>query len=306
MSTVLVVDDSATDRRLAGGLLEKHPNINVVYASDGKDAISQLELHVPDIVVTDLQMPEMNGLELVKFIKEEYPLIPVILITAQGSEEIAVQALQQGAASYVPKSTMSRDLLETVENVLATAIDQRGQSRLMHRLVENQSSFVLENDLSLIFALVAHLRQTVRCMRYCSETDHLRIGIALEEALLNAYYHGNLEIDSKLREEDHKAYYELARKRCQEEPYASRRIYVDAKLTQSESSYTIRDEGPGFDPSDLPDPTDPANLERPSGRGLLLMRTFMEEVRFNDRGNEVTLVKRRAAPLASENMAESA
>ena len=53
--------------------------------------------------------------------------------------------------------------------------------------------------------------------------------------------------------------------------------------------YTVRDEGPGFDPASLPDPTDPANLDRPCGRGLLLMRTFMDNVIFNDKGNEVTL-----------------
>ena len=55
----------------------------------------------------------------------------------------------------------------------------------------------------------------------------------------------------------------------------------------------VRDEGPGFNPGDVPDPTDPANLERESGRGLLLMRTFMDDVQFSQHGNQVTLVKRR-------------
>ena len=59
--------------------------------------------------------------------------------------------------------------------------------------------------------------------------------------------------------------------------------------------YVIRDEGPGFDPSTLPDPRDPSNLERTAGRGLLLIRTFMDEVTFNKAGNQITMVK-RAAP----------
>ena len=54
----------------------------------------------------------------------------------------------------------------------------------------------------------------------------------------------------------------------------------------------IRDEGPGFDTTTLPDPTDPANLEKRSGRGLLLIKAFMSEVRHNARGNEVTLIRR--------------
>ena len=72
-----------------------------------------------------------------------------------------------------------------------------------------------------------------------------------------------------------------------------RRIHVLVTLSPSEARFVIRDEGPGFDPESVPDPTDPANLERESGRGLLLMRTFMDEVRFNQAGNEVTLIKRR-------------
>ena len=53
----------------------------------------------------------------------------------------------------------------------------------------------------------------------------------------------------------------------------------------------IRDEGPGFDPASIPNPTDPEYLERPSGRGMLLMRSFMDELTYNDTGNEVTMVK---------------
>ena len=59
--------------------------------------------------------------------------------------------------------------------------------------------------------------------------------------------------------------------------------------------FTIRDEGPGFNPSALPDPTDPVNVGKISGRGLLLMRTFMDAVNYNEAGNELTIRKRRAA-----------
>ena len=104
MTIVLVVDDSAVDRRLAGGLLEKESGLTVIYASDGTEALVKLDTENPDLVVTDLQMPKMNGLELVGAIRHQYPLVPVILMTAHGSEEIAIAALEQGAASYVPKS----------------------------------------------------------------------------------------------------------------------------------------------------------------------------------------------------------
>ena len=296
MTTLLVVDDSAMDRLLAGGLLEKHPNWTVHYAVDGRDALSQMELHLPDVVVTDLQMPEMNGLELVKALRRQYPLVPVILMTAKGSEEIAVEALHEGAASYVPKRLLSTELVETVERVLMASGEQRSHSRLMLRMLRNELSFELENDLSLLPSLVNFLQQLITRMRLVNEPERLRVGVALEEALLNAYYHGNLEVSSDLRETSHSAYYELARQRSTQEPYRGRRIFVDVKLTPAETVYVIRDEGPGFNPACIRDATDPANIERPCGRGLLLMKTFMDEVIYNETGNQVTLIKHFGPP----------
>ena len=138
------------------------------------------------------------------------------------------------------------------------------------------------------------MRRRSRCASgSCSRSGCLRLGVAIEEALLNAYYHGNLEISSKLREEDHRLYHEAAEARVRQAPYRDRKIYVSVKITPTQAIYCIRDEGPGFDPASLPDPTDPANLDRPCGRGMLLMRTFMDNVIYNDRGNEVTLFKQR-------------
>jgi anti-sigma regulatory factor (Ser/Thr protein kinase) len=67
---------------------------------------------------------------------------------------------------------------------------------------------------------------------------------------------------------------------------------VITTLTPREAVFTIRDDGNGFDPSLLPDPRDPTNLERISGRGLLLIRTFMDKVEHNERGNEIRMTKR--------------
>jgi CheY-like chemotaxis protein/anti-sigma regulatory factor (Ser/Thr protein kinase) len=293
MPSILVVDDSTMDRHLAVGLLRKMSDWTVFEAIDGRDALEKLELHLPDLVVTDMMMPNMNGLELVSEVKEQYPLVPIILMTSQGSEEIAVEALQKGAASYVPKRLLASELLEVVDRVLTSSHEVRGRSRLMNRMSRYEYSFTLENELELVCAISSFLREEAVRLRLCSRSECLRLGVALEEALLNAYYHGNLEISSKLREEDHRLYHEAALSKAAQAPYRDRKIYVSVKISPTQAIYAIRDEGPGFDPSTLPDPTDPANLDRPCGRGLLLMRTFMDNVIYNDRGNEVTLFKQR-------------
>ena len=292
MATVLIVDDSPVDRRLAQGLLEKKPDFEFDYAENGAEALQRIAAALPDLVLTDLQMPVMNGLELVCQVRERFPLVPVILMTAQGSEEIAAQALASGAASYVPKGRLARDLVETVEMVLATARAHRHHARLMQCVRQSHWTFELDNDPSLIPAAVDHLQQHISRVRFCDETGRVRIAIALEEALLNALYHGNLELGNDLREAEPRRYYALANERRAEEPFRSRTIHFEATFTDREATFVVRDGGQGFDPATVPDPTDPHNLERPCGRGLLLIRTFMDEVRHNERGNELSMVKR--------------
>ena len=291
MQTVLVVDDSQVDRRLVGGLLQKTSSYEIVYASDGKDALDRMELDMPDLVLTDLHMPEMNGLELVEAIKADFPLVPIILMTAQGSEELAVEALRLGAAGYVAKRRLGEDLITVVSQVLDAAVVDRGQTRLMTRVVRTETSYELPNETSLVHALVQQIRALLRSMRTFNENDRLRIGIALEEALLNSLYHGNLEVSSELRDQDNSEYERLAAKRASEAPYADRRLTIDVRMTPEEACFVIADEGPGFNPRVIPDPTDPAFLERPSGRGMLLMRSFMDEITYNETGNHVTLRK---------------
>ena len=289
MTRILVVDDSAVDRRLVGAVLEQNDEWKIDYAATGKEALAKIEEQYPDAIVTDLQMPEMNGSELVKVVSRRIPVIPVVLITSCGSEEVAIAALKAGASSYSPKSAIKKDLVPNLTTILSVATEQRKQERILMRRTQHSMSFVLENDNSLIGPLVEMLQAQLKGW---DEADRLRIGIALDESFVNAMYHGNLEVGSVLRQEDERAYYDLIEKRCLEAPYCDRRIKVDADFGADWMRVTVQDEGPGFDPTTLPDPTDPANLERVSGRGLLLIQTFMDKVEFNEQGNRITLFKK--------------
>jgi len=292
MVTALVVDDSAMDRRLAGTLL-KRAGFEPSYAENGTLALAQIQASPPDIVVTDMQMPEMDGLELVREIRARDVHVPVILMTAHGSEELAVKALQGGAASYVPKRSLAHDLVTTVQNVLELARAGRASLRVLECLDHIEARFIVENDVSTIPVLVGHLESDLTRLKLADDTGLIQVGVALREALVNAIYHGNLELSSELREIDGgKPYEVLAEKRRHEMPYMPRRARVLARVTRTEVTYVVSDEGPGFDLTALPDPTDPAQLERVSGRGLLLIRTFMDEVTHNARGNEITMIKR--------------
>lgn len=293
MAIVLVVDDSPVDRARAGGLLKKNLDLAPVFAANGREALALIAEKPPDIVVTDLQMPEMDGLELVETIRRGFPGLPVILMTAHGSEEIAVQALRKGAASYVAKRNLASELVETVVNVLEIARADLSQKHILACLTQTESRYELDNDLGSIAPLIGQLEANLNRMQLCDETGLIRVAVALREALVNAIYHGNLDLSSLLLESDEGRFAELAARRPREDPFARRRVSLLARETRSEVTYVIRDEGQGFDPSTLPDPTLPQNLDRRTGRGLFLIRTFMDEVRHNDVGNEITMIKRR-------------
>jgi CheY-like chemotaxis protein len=291
MIKVLVVDDSAMDRRLASGFLRR-AGMDVTEAVDGAQALAAIAARLPDIVVTDLQMPEMDGLELVEAIRREHPGLPVVLMTAHGSEEIAVQALRRGAASYVPKRNLAKVLAPTVVEIDTMARREKREQHLRACLTASEHRFELDNDVTKIPDVVGSLEQSLGRLRLCDEATSLQVAVALREALVNAMYHGNLEVSSALLEEG-SSFDDLVKQRRSESPYRERRVRLVAQETRAEVTYIVTDEGPGFDPSSLPDPTDLENLEKPSGRGLLLIRTFMDEARHNAKGNELTMILRR-------------
>ena len=294
MSTILIAEDSRTQARKIQFMLEGE-GFQTETVADGRLALKAMEQRLPDIVLTDMHMPEMNGLELVEAVRSRFPSIPVVLMTADGSEEIAVQALRKGAASYVPKRYLEDDLVRTLRSLVDAARIDRDQPRLLDCIEQQELHFKLDNDASLVPLLTGHLRQSITRMQLCDATATIRVGVALQEALLNAMHHGNLELKSELREQTSSVYYELGEQRRHQPPFDRRRVYVSARLSRSEAIYTIRDEGPGFDPATLPDPTNPENIEKCSGRGLLLIRTFMDQVSHNATGNELTMIKRRDA-----------
>ena len=154
---VLVVDDSAIERHLAGRLIEKSGGLSVLSAGDGREALEVIEQQRPAVVLTDLQMPELDGLALVKEVRRRHPDIPVVLMTAYGSEEIAIEALQAGAASYVPKRALASNLVSTLRRVLEVAAVNRTRQRLLSSLRWTPLSSPKNGDPSLLSrqALVA-------------------------------------------------------------------------------------------------------------------------------------------------------
>ncbi len=293
MTRIVIVDDSAIDRRLVEFFLRKGiADVSLLSVDCGQKAIDSIASETPDLIITDLQMPGMNGLELVEQIKSQGCSAPVILMTGFGTQQIAVQALKAGAASYVPKSALDKHLVETVKHVLSVSQWQRNQYRVPTTLDVLESHFTLENDPSLISPLIAYLQNQLETMRLSNQLQITRIGMAIYESLTYAIYHGNLELETDLRQSDEAIFSRLAVERRGDEPYASRRVRFSSRFSDTEVRFVVSDDGSGNKPSERQNSIDAINLEGIEGRGLLLIHSFMDEVTHNLQGNEITMVKR--------------
>jgi DNA-binding NarL/FixJ family response regulator len=298
MPIILVVDDSEVDRRLIGGLLSKDIDWLVEFAGNGAEALDLMRNVAPDVVVTDLLMPEMNGLEFVAAASREFHHVPVVLVTAQGSEELASHALRMGAASYVPKSHLKEGLVETIEQVLCLSYSSRQQERLLQRSTSIRHEFELENDATLFPILIQFVEETMNAMKFCETADRRHVAVALEEALLNAMYHGNLELPKEklpgVRQELHdRGKSQLLEARRHQTPYCDRGLTMVFQTSNDCAEFVIRDEGSGFDTTTVPAAADARSVAGESGRGLMLIQNFMDSVTLNERGNEIRMTLNR-------------
>lgn len=292
MPRILIVDDEAVDREMAARCLRSIRDLILAYAPDGAGALESVRRQMPDLVVTDLRMPGMNGLELVESIRTSFPMLPVVLMTSQGNEQIAVRALQAGAASYVPKTDLSADLAETVRQVLDLADARNTERKLFGCLRSCETHFELRNDPALISPLVAYFLHNLERIGFGDDVARTQVGIALMEAISNAMIHGNLEVGSELRRDKRDEFDRLVDRRRVQQPYCDRRVSCTGSESSRSVEFTIRDQGPGFNAATLPNPLLPENLLRVSGRGVMLIRTFMDFAEYNEKGNQITMRKR--------------
>lgn len=308
MARILVVEDSELDRRLIHFLLRKRQDWNVILVNSAESAVEVLDVIPVDMVLSDIRLPGEDGFSLLAQIRNETPRLPVVMMTGSGDEELVMRVLDEGAAAYLPKNSLVSRLISTVEKVLSVSQRKQNRLKLLSSLESSHSRFVLNNDPGLIATIIDRLQTSLEMYQICNDNEVMRVGIALEEALANALYHGNLEVRSELKEQPGNAFQEEARRRMQLDPYRQRRLYVEEVMSRGEARFIIRDEGKGFSPAALPDPTDLEWLSKPHGRGVMMMRSFMDEVLYNDKGNEVTLVmhaRPQAQAAPSEECCES-
>ena len=120
MKTVLIVDDSRTTQMLVKTTLQRIPDVQFRSAENGREALSLLEREAVDLMVTDINMPEMDGIALVREVRKKRTpqQLPIVIITAKGEEEARGEGMSLGANAYILKPLSARELVETTSRLL--------------------------------------------------------------------------------------------------------------------------------------------------------------------------------------------
>jgi CheY-like chemotaxis protein/anti-sigma regulatory factor (Ser/Thr protein kinase) len=296
-ATILLVEDEANVLKMLERFLA--PSYRCVSATNGKDALEVLKSERDiDILVTDVRMPLMDGIQLIRAVRRMRPYMPAIAMTAYGSEETAVEALRAGATNYLRKPFKTQEFLAVVRKCIELAQARRGKTASLSFLKEATKTFEVPARLENARALLPHLTEGLSDLGIVEAQDLLNLDVALEEALSNAVIHGSLQLTDEYvkNRQDREAFEKAYAARRTDPKFAAKTISVTTRLSPSEVVFIVEDKGPGFDPSALPEVQ--TSIQGVQGRGLMLIRLFMDEAVHENGGRRLRMVKRapKSAP----------
>jgi YesN/AraC family two-component response regulator len=291
MRKILVIDDEHPVRDIMKTALTGK-GFEVFEASNGKNGISEFEERDPEIIITDVNMPEMTGIELTKQIKDLNPEADVIIMTGYGTEELVIEALRSGASNYIKKPIQFNELFNILDNIILKKENMKRFVVSKDVVLHEKKHLVLGNDMLKVWGTVNQIVFNLPPTLHDKTVEGIKLG--LYEMLVNAIEHGNLGITYDEKKEALEAgnYSTLFEKRLKEAIAKGKVVGIESTYSGDELVVIIRDQGPGFDYRNLPSLTEPDALLSAHGRGILLASLYFDTISYEDPGNAVTLVKK--------------
>ena len=225
---------------------------SVTLLDNRADAIEVTDLEQFDVVITDLDVNPTSP--------SKNGTGPTIEVAAEHVKAFKVTASNFRRDEF--DESELKDIVATILDYKIRHVDTKEVVQDLHEHIE----FEVPSALSLMHVVLEYLMKRVEKLGVV-KSEQSNLFVALDEAFVNAVKHGNKFDARKL-------------------------VRIIADVSMKEARFTIEDEGEGFDVNAIPDPLDPANLFKTSGRGVLFIYNIMDEVKYNERGNRLTMVKR--------------
>ncbi|MCB2190382.1 MAG: response regulator [Deltaproteobacteria bacterium] len=267
---ILVVDDESMIIELLARLLSER-GYDVSTAYDGREALEFLRSHACDLVISDVRMPHLDGLQLLKAVKDMNPRLPVIMISGYDEAAVVVDALKAGAENFLAKP-LDLDLLDQVVGKTLSLACIRPK-RCALPAVHQTTTMRAPSRPECVHDLVYQISLSAVAVGFSKHDLENNLKLALAEAITNAMEHGNHWDESKY-------------------------VEVEVLLDSGRMQATVRDQGQGFNHGKMFNPTSNEQLLSERGRGIFLANAIMDKVTYNQAGNQVTLVKHRIPAAA--------
>lgn len=288
---ILVIDDEPLFLERLCSRLERR-GFDVSSAGDGKTAL-ELFLKSPvafDIILTDVKMPGIDGIQLLKQVRDNDYDTPVVVMSGYDDMKKSIEALRLGAFDYLTKP-IRLDQLYTSLSKLESLLKNRQKIFELLSRVQGEIKVEIPSKLRYTESVVAYARNQIEPVCQAHGINIFNVSLCLQEAVTNAIVHGNLEISSELKESSWEEFEALRKERENDPAYGERRITFRMKFDSSIMMFEVEDEGQGFDPATLPDFQDPSNLLT-FGRGIFYILTFMDEVKWDKGGRLISMRKK--------------
>lgn len=285
---VLIIDDDPATLEYMGDSIENFGH-TVATATDGRLGLKEFYATSPDLVISDIEMRDKDGLWLLESIRQENSEVPVIMATAFGCEDYAVQALRLGADGYLSKPLRHKELQSLLTKYAERHHDVNCAHHARKMVTKHQLTMVVDNVMRQASHVAKHL--VSEAIGAFDPSREFSIYLGLYELIVNAIEHGNLEISYEdrrgvLREKAGRLSEFLSTRQSDPE-FAQRRVTIEYHSDSTGCEWLIKDDGPGFDwrayLESIAD-TYPTHAEQ---RGILLNQMRFDELEYIGAGNIV-------------------
>ena len=259
---ILIIDDEEKIRSVLSKIVDQLDLIPLT-AQDGLEALNLLQSKKLDLIITDLMMPQMDGLTFIVKSREINPRIPIAVISGYGDVKNATLALTRGAFNFITKPFTIKE----VENIIRKGLRLRelslGTDKLLQN-VKNRTEITIPSYPHLLPSAIFYIIK--ECQWRGIDNGNLlnNISVCTDEILTNALVHGNGGDPKK-------------------------NISITLNFDAEKFTLTVKDEGKGFDVKNFSQQLKENHLDIPSKRGLFIVEYLMDEVSFNAKGNQITI-----------------
>jgi YesN/AraC family two-component response regulator len=287
---ILIVEDDYGSREYLLNLIQLE-GYDVRAAINGEEGLAAYKEFDPDIIISDIQMPVMDGLQMLNILRQDKSDTIFIITTAFGSEDYAIDALRLGANNYLKKPIKRKSLIGLIDKYKLIVESHKLAKTAEGKLLKKDITLEFRTDINHIPAIISQLISEINF--YLDDSEITNIELGLDELITNSMEHGNMGIsfEEKVEASNNNTMLQLYAEKLKNKKLARRKIKVKFKLRPKYCEWIITDEGDGFDWRLIPDPTKGAQLMELNGRGIFITHFLFDEMEYLDKGNKLRVRK---------------